>query len=87
VLITEADTTKPPPSTLNLPTIPQLPANPTAQQLQTYQQIISQYQLDSTQMLSELAQVQRNYYSNKIPSLKDGFLGFMAFECFRDRTV
>jgi hypothetical protein len=70
------DTTKPPPSTLNSPGLSQLPANPTAQQLQTYQQMVNQYQLNANQMSAELAQAQQSYYSNKIASLTDGFLGF-----------
>jgi hypothetical protein len=78
VLIAQVDTTKPPPSTLNLPTIPGLPANPSAVQLQAYQQILRQYQVDGAQAEAELAQVQQNYYSNKIASLSDGFLGFAA---------
>ncbi len=76
VKIAEVDTTKPPPSTLNVPTIPQLPLNPSAAQLQAYQQLITQYQQASDQMEAELVQAQQNYYSNKIASLTDGFLGF-----------
>ncbi len=76
VLITEVDTTKAPPATLNSPGLSQLPTNPTVQQLQTYQQMLNQYQLDANQMSAELAQAQQNYYSNKIASLTDGFLGF-----------
>ena len=76
VLIAEVDTSKPPPSTFTSVTIPQLPSNPSAQQLLTYQQIVNQYQLDSTQLSAQLSQAQQNYYSNKISSLTDGFLGF-----------
>jgi hypothetical protein len=76
VRITEVDTTKPPPSTFNVPTIPLLPLNPTPQQLQAYQQQLDQYQQSANQLQAELAQVQRNYYSNKVASLTDGFLGF-----------
>jgi Flp pilus assembly protein TadG len=78
VLITEVDTTKPPPTTINLPVFPQLPANLTAQQLLTYQQMLNQYNADNPQLSAQLALAQQNYYSNKISPLSDGFLGFAA---------
>ena len=37
-------------SNIKFANLPQLPANPTAQQLQTYQQMLNQYHLDATQM-------------------------------------
>jgi hypothetical protein len=78
VLVAEADTTKPPPTRLNLPVIPQLPENPTTEQVQAYQQLVNQYQLDISQLSDQLVQAEQNYYSNKIASLKDGFIGFAA---------
>ncbi len=78
VKIAEVDTTKPPPSTYNKPVIPTLPANPSLQQLQAYQQQLSQYQQINDQMSAEMLQAQQNYYSNKVASLTDGFLGFVG---------
>jgi hypothetical protein len=78
VLIAELDTTKQPPSTLQLPTLPQLPLNPNDAQLQAYQQQIEQNKQISNQMAQELLQAQQNYNANKVASLSDGFLGFLG---------
>jgi len=78
VKIAELDTTKEPPSTLQLPTMPQLPPNPSDEQLQGYQQQIDQNKQISNQMAEELLQAQQHYNAGKVASLSDGFLGFLG---------
>jgi len=77
-LITEVDTTKPPPKTTNLPTIPTLSASPSAQQLNDYQSMFRQYQIDNSQLTAGLANAQQNYNSGTIVSPAEGFVAFAA---------
>jgi hypothetical protein len=77
-LITEVDTTKPPPATVNKPVVPTLSADHTAQQLSDYQQMLRQYQGDSNQISAQSLEAQRNFNSNKLASLMEGFLAFVA---------
>jgi hypothetical protein len=78
VLIAELDTTKQPPSTLQLPAMPQLPPNPSDAQLQAYQQQIEQNKQISNQMAEELLQAQQHYNAQRVASISDGFLGFLG---------
>jgi hypothetical protein len=78
ILIAEINVNDPPPPSLNLPKIPQLPDNPTPQQVSDYQLLLRQYQSTSDEMQNQLALAHRNYYANKTPPLSDGFLGFIA---------
>jgi hypothetical protein len=77
-LVTEVDTTKPPPATVNKPVVPTLSADHTAQQLSDYQQMLRQYQGDNNQIYAQSAEAQRNFNSNKLASLSEGFLAFAA---------
>ena len=78
VLLAELDTTKQPPSTLNLPAMPQLPLNPTSPQLQAYLQQSDQNKQIGNQMAQELLQAQQNYNAGRVASIADGFLGFLG---------
>jgi hypothetical protein len=78
VKIAELDTTRQPPSTLNLPAMPDLPTNPSDAQLQGYQQQVEQNKQISQQMAEELLQAQQNYNANRVASISDGFLGFLG---------
>jgi len=78
VLIGQVDTSKPPPSTIQMPSRPTPPSNPTDLQQQEYAQQVAQYQQARDQLSAQILQAQRNYYSNKVASLSEGFLGFMG---------
>jgi len=78
VLIAEVDTSQPPSNTVNKPVIPTLTASPSAQQLQDYQQMMQDYQSTNEQLSAQSAEAQRNYNSNNIHPLLNGFLGFAA---------
>jgi len=77
-LVTEVDTTKPQPATINKPVVPTLSANPSEQQRLDYQQMVREYQGDNSQIIAQSAQAQRNFNSNKAASLTEGFLAFAA---------
>ena len=76
--ITEVDTTKPPPTTVNKPTVPTLSANASAQQRFDYEQMVREYQGDNSQVIANSAEAQRNFNANKTASLTEGFLAFVA---------
>ncbi|HVM70762.1 MAG TPA: hypothetical protein VMT91_03310 [Anaerolineales bacterium] len=78
VLVAELDTTREPPSTLQLPVMPTPAFNSSSSQLQAYQQAAEQNQQITNQLAEELLQAQQNYNKNKVASLRDGFLGFLG---------
>ncbi len=78
VRIAELETTNQPPSTLQLPVMPQLPLNASPALLQTYLQQADQNKQISYQMAEELLQAQQNYNANRVASLSDGFLAFLG---------
>ena len=78
VLVAEVDIAKPPPSTFALPAYPQLPIDPSALQLQDYQQQVDQYSTTVNQIEANLVEAQQNYFNNKLATFTDGFLGYMG---------
>lgn len=77
-LVTEVDTTKPPPTTVNKPSVPTLSANSSEQQRLDYVEMVREYQGDNSQVIAQSADAQRNFNSNKTASLTEGFLAFAA---------
>lgn len=77
VLVSEIDTTQPPPDSFQSPPSLVPPKNATSEQLQDYQNQINQNQQNITLMQGQMADARKNFAKNK-PIFTEGLLGFVG---------
>lgn len=76
-LIGQADVTEPPSMSISLPPAPELPAGATEQQVQDYNNQVSQANAGMDVLNAQLAQATKNFTTSNVV-LTDGFLGFVG---------